>query len=213
MTPDLILHVIAPYGSKTGDITKVLKEAEVWVAKNAIRYENSIVIGREPLCDINEISMLGKVYKICIIESAEKSPVVAVNEENICIYVNDKSNTDSITKFFETWWRDRAYELFNGILLSKFNIFESMGYSIPAITVKKMHTRWGSCNKKLCKINLNYYLYSLPEICIEYVILHELVHLIHSNHQKEFYDFLTVCMPNWKSIKKIMDEKYVLAKK
>ena len=65
-----------------------------------------------------------------------------------------------------------------------------------------MKTRWGSCNVKTKNINLNLELIKKPQECIEYVVLHELAHLKHPNHSKQFWEYVGMHMPDWKLRKK-----------
>ena len=74
-----------------------------------------------------------------------------------------------------------------------------------AIRIKKMKSRWGSCSGA-GNINLNYYLYFTPPSCIEYVILHELVHLVHLHHGAAFHHLLEGCMPDAPKRKKVLRE-------
>ena len=74
---------------------------------------------------------------------------------------------------------------------------EKYNVAPKSFTIKKMKTRWGSCSSK-GSINLNIDLIKLPEQCIKTVILHELCHLVHMNHSKEFYALMTAEMPDWK---------------
>lgn len=205
--PDLSINVAAPKGSGQNDIKKVLDEAEVWVAKRAIKYENSVLLGLEkPVENGDKIYILGENKEIAVHIG---EPCVIVSGDRIVITVKKEEQAE---KLFDKWWREQSHRVFSAIFIEKFEIFKKMGCAIPDMRIKKMHTRWGSCNKRLCRINLNYYLYSLPALCIEYVIMHELVHLIYSNHKKEFYDFLSACMPDWKDRKKLMDEKFLLCR-
>ena len=80
----------------------------------------------------------------------------------------------------------------------------------PHLSVKRMRTLWGSCSREKNIINLNYYLYKAPVACIEYVILHELVHFIYPRHDKNFRDFLTIYMPDWQERKRLLDFEIVL---
>ena len=66
---------------------------------------------------------------------------------------------------------------------------------------KYMKTRWGTCNIVAKRIWLNVQLASKPPICLEYVILHELAHLVEKHHNKRFYGFVAKFMPNWQEIK------------
>ena len=78
---------------------------------------------------------------------------------------------------------------------------------IKSIRVLTMKTRWGSCNVESRNINLNLELIKKPRYCIEYVILHELAHLKYPNHSKEFWEYMSVHMPNWKWRKDKLEAK------
>jgi len=65
-------------------------------------------------------------------------------------------------------------------------------------TIRNMNTRWGSCSKSTGRITLNLKLFYKPDACIEYIIVHELCHLIHPDHGKNFYALLQRELPDWK---------------
>lgn len=72
-------------------------------------------------------------------------------------------------------------------------------------TIRKMRTRWGSCNTRTKKLNFSLSLCEQPVECVEYVVLHELVHTAIGNHGKDFKAMLTMYMPDWKERKKRMN--------
>ena len=72
-----------------------------------------------------------------------------------------------------------------------------------------MKTLWGSCSVNRNKVTFNQYLTKAKPACIEYVVLHELVHFLYPNHSKKFYDFLSIYMPDWKERKKVLDTEVV----
>jgi len=72
-----------------------------------------------------------------------------------------------------------------------------------------MKTRWGSCNSKKSKINMNRHLIAAKKTEVEYVMLHELVHLIHPNHSKDFYNLLGILMPDYLKRKEYLDKRAV----
>ena len=72
-----------------------------------------------------------------------------------------------------------------------------------------MKTQWGSCIQSKNRITLNEYLLKANKRCIQYVILHELTHLIYPYHNKDFYNFLTIQMPDWKQRKHELDNDVV----
>lgn len=87
--------------------------------------------------------------------------------------------------------------------------FKKYGVDKPALYVRKMKTLWGSCTPSKNKITLNQYLLKADLRCIQYVVLHELTHLLYPYHNTDFYNFLTIQMPDWKERKKQLDLEVV----
>ena len=77
--------------------------------------------------------------------------------------------------------------------------------------IKKMKTRWGTCNTRTKKIWLNLELAKKNDECIEYVIMHELAHLRVSNHGKDFIAIMDYYMPKWRELRDILNQKYPFA--
>lgn len=73
--------------------------------------------------------------------------------------------------------------------------------------VKNMKTRWGTCNTRDKRIWLNLQLAKKPMDCLEYVTIHELTHLYVPNHGKEFKEYMDIFCPNWKELKKKLNNK------
>ena len=84
---------------------------------------------------------------------------------------------------------------------------EKYGINKPIIQIRLMRARWGSCIKLKNILLLNFELIKAPKFCLDYVVLHELIHFIHRSHDAEFYAFLTVLMPDWRIRKEILDEE------
>ena len=71
--------------------------------------------------------------------------------------------------------------------------------------VKKMRTRWGSCNPRAGRIWLSLELAKLPPECLEYVVVHEMAHLIEANHSKRFYALMDRFLPDWRERKRVLE--------
>lgn len=80
-----------------------------------------------------------------------------------------------------------------------------MGLEIDTFSVKKLKSKWGSCDVRKKHITLNLELMKYPIQAIEYIIIHELAHLVEANHSRKFYDVVSLYMPEWKKHKKILD--------
>ena len=135
---------------------------------------------------------------------------VELDEKKICIFLKDVSDEEQAQKLFDAWWRKTASDIFQSEMEQIYQkIFKKYGLNQPKILVRKMKTLWGSCTPSKDKITLNEYLLKADIRCIQYVILHELTHLKYPNHSKEFYNFLTIHMPDWKDRKKQLDNEVV----
>jgi predicted metal-dependent hydrolase len=73
-----------------------------------------------------------------------------------------------------------------------------IGVNVADWGIKKMKTRWGSCNTRARRIWMNLSLIRKPQLCLEYVLVHELVHLLEASHNQRFYALMTQYMPNWR---------------
>lgn len=153
---------------------------------------------------------LGKQYPIEIVAS-DKNSVVFDNEKIVIRHRVTKtpshqvggslSRQDLVEKLLDRWYLEQAKRVFREISIPLVESMKKYNVAPKSFAIKKMKTRWGSCSSK-GNINLNLHLIKLPEQCIKEVILHELCHLVHFNHSKDFYALMTAEMPDWKVWKK-----------
>ncbi len=152
--------------------------------------------------------LLGKDVRIYKEASLENR--VEFEEKKICIFLKDTADEVFAQKMFDEWWITTANQVFQVEMEKLYQkIFKKYNLSQPHIVVRKMKTLWGSCTPAKGKITLNEYLLKADIRCIQYVILHELTHLMYPNHSKDFYNFLTIHMPDWKERKRQLDNEVV----
>ena len=131
-----------------------------------------------------------------------------ISSDGIYIYLSVKDPEDlekkrrMVTKFLDC----QCKTIYNEILEELYPLFRKYGVAMPALRIRDMETRWGSCLVKKGIITLNKHLMEAPRNCIEYVVMHELCHFIYPNHSKQFYSFLSMLMPDWRERKTILDK-------
>lgn len=123
------------------------------------------------------------------------------------MYVNIKNDLQNSNKrkkelLLDIWYKKEAIKLFDE-LIKKYSSL--MNLKVETFTVKKLKSKWGSCDIAKKHIVLNLELIKYPIHAIEYIILHELAHLIYPNHSKDFYNTVALYMPEWKKEKIILD--------
>ncbi len=154
----------------------------------------------------NTLRMLGKNYDLRF-EQSEKEGVGVV-DDTIVVYSSQISNCN---KILDNWWRKTSLDCYTKYIEKWFPILEQKGATYPSVKIRKMKSTWGSCTCVKAQIRFSYNLFVAPSACVEYVVLHELAHLLYPNHGQRFKAFLTANMPSWKQRKDILrgEAKYL----
>lgn len=128
------------------------------------------------------------------------------------VYTNDGSITLGNGKVFldkridlDKWYKKEATRIFKERFDYNFNKF-SRKIPYPSLTIRKMKTRWGVCNTRDYKVTLNLELIKKDISCLDYVINHELAHLIHANHSKYFWEVVEENYPRYKETRKVLKD-------
>lgn len=204
---DLTVKLSVPNEATEPWVRTYLESKLSWIDKQLYKYKKSS--GNNNIFSLQNGSstqFLGKDLRIIIEEGDNK---VICEEKKVVFAIRDITNKEVFNRQFSIWWRKQAIDTYNKIVDDLMPIFSKHRVVKPNICIRKMKTLWGSCTKSRNKITLNEYLLKADITCIEYVILHELTHLIYHNHNKEFYDFMTIYMPDWQERKKQLDMEVV----
>ena len=200
--PDTTVHVLAPVDTNETDILKKVKAKAPWVLKQ-IDHFNSFRPATPPRRFINGEThlYLGRQYRLKIIPDTVN--VIKAYRGQICIHSMDPAK-DALEKQLQKWYRQRASIIFEEMLEEVLPKFKKYKIQKPTLVIRKMSKRWGSCTPAR-KIILNTELIKAPKGSIEYVIIHELTHLVHRNHTKPFFDLLSRIIPDWKKWKERLE--------
>jgi len=181
-------------------IDYILKKRAKWIEKKQ-EFFASFQVNTKEYVSGEDFKYLGRSYRLKVIES--KKECVKLQRGYLEIYVKNKSDLKRKQNLVYEWYYEKAlFHFFN--ILQEFN--KIVKQEIKDIKIRQMKTRWGSCNPYKSYINLNIELIKKPKICIEYVVLHELVHLIYPNHSQEFYNYLSLYMADWEKRKEILEK-------
>ncbi|MDO5409392.1 MAG: SprT family zinc-dependent metalloprotease [Lachnospiraceae bacterium] len=125
-------------------------------------------------------------------------PYVELYQTNIHMYVHPNSSIKQRKALLFNWYRSQLKAIVPQILSHWEPV---MNVHCCEFHIKIMKTRWGTCNTSAGRIWINLYLAQKPLECLEYVIVHELCHLIEPSHSKRFYHYLELFLPDWKARK------------
>lgn len=187
-----------------------IKKKASWIKKQQEFYD-AFAEQKENLTFENgeTVYLLGKQYKLKMIEDVKNN--IIINNKYIEIHIKEKymENKKYIKNIYEKWLKSYALDILENLVLKYQETLKKYNVKIPKIEVRQMKSRWGSCIPSSNKVIFNLNLIKTPMCCIEYVVLHELTHFRHQNHSKNFYNFITIFMPDWKERKKILDEEFM----
>ncbi|MDW5289151.1 SprT family zinc-dependent metalloprotease [Formosa sp. PL04] len=196
VNPDRTTEVNAPIGSSIKKIEEKIHKRAAWILKQQDHFlsfepretARKFVSGESHL-------YLGRQYQLQLITS---------NEEKVK-HIGGKIevrtiNSSKAEKLLEAWYLEKAETWFHNIAEPLINHFKKYRVEPNKLEIRKMQNRWGSCSTK-GRILLNPELIKAPKACIEYVITHELCHLVHRDHTNAFFELQQKEFPEWKKWK------------
>lgn len=203
--PDGKVLVDSPADATLPDIRKALTQRLGWVHRQLEHIESRRrwVIPREYVSG-ETVLYLGRRYRLKVIQAeAEAGAWARLRGSYLEVHVQDRS-AQVVREQLDQWFRDRAKHVLSERLA---NLAKQLRWvrSVPPMTIRSMMRQWGSCSPK-GRIALNVALISAPSECMDYVLLHELCHLKVRSHARPFYRLLETHMPDWRRIKKRLDD-------
>lgn len=149
---------------------------------------------------------LGRQYMLKVFETTDKE-FVRYFRGTIEMYVKDIGNFRKKEQLMKEWYENRRKIIFKESLNRMYELVKVYEIARPHLDARQMKRRWGSSLTRSNKIILNKDLIIAPRFCIDYVVLHELLHFKYPDHDFNFFNQLQLLMPDWKERKRILDEE------
>jgi predicted metal-dependent hydrolase len=192
--PDSVF-VVAPVGIKDDEILKMVKTKARWIIKKLCEIKESGMKKRDKDYADGEIFMyLGRDLRLTV-QSDEnvKQPLVELVE--CCLLVRTVTeDPDKLRKPIEDWYRKRSLEIVSERVGNYQKHFEQRPIDIRS---KRQKSRWGSCSNAH-RLNFNLRCVMAPLEVIDYIVVHEMCHMVHFNHSKEFWGLVETILPDFK---------------
>lgn len=194
------VEIVYPSGMKRPKARKFLKENIDWLLKTLHKMENkkSKIFRREYKQDAI-FPYLGEEYKLNLTYVDDEHLYIKLGEEDtldisIPSNLNPKTELDSIAHSVEVFYRGQAKWYINNRTI---DLAEELGFKFNRIFIKNQKTKWGSCSSNN-NLNFNLRLMMASPEAIDYIIIHELCHLTHMNHSKQFWSLVGKHCPEYK---------------
>ncbi len=196
--PDGRVRVAAPLAVNDDSVRLAVINKLAWIKRQKTKFDAQSRQSQRSMVSGESHYFLGHRYRLRVIEHSETNKVVLHNKVNIHLYVRTNSDIDQRKRILMQWYRDQLKDIVPKLLEKWQTILD---VQVTDWGVRKMKTKWGSCSIKDKRIWLNLELAKKPVQSIEYIIVHELVHLLERNHNDRFTAIMDNHMPTWRTYK------------
>jgi len=194
--PDGHVSVSAPETMSDAAIERFVRTKLSWIKRQTQSFDQQPRQSKREYVSGETLYLWGKQYFL-LVEYGNKNDV-DLRGDSVILTVRKGSAANQRGNVINEWYRKRLKEEITKIL-PKWE--EKTGITATEWKVRYMTSRWGSCNVETGTIWLNLQLAKKTPECLEYIILHELVHLVEKNHNEAFLSLLDLHMPMWREIK------------
>lgn len=192
--PNGHVRISAPERMSLDNVRAYAVSKLTWIKQQRIKLQSQERITPRDYVDGESHYVWGKRYLLKLIESDQK-PHVVLKARHLHLYIKPGSDKELREAVLESWLRKRLKENVPN-LVKKWE--PKLGVQVSGFFVQRMKTKWGSCNHRSGNIRLNTELAKKPLECLEYIVVHEMVHLLEPSHNERFIILMTKHMPKWK---------------
>jgi len=201
------VRITSPENMKDDAIRTLVATRLPWIKKQQAKFTGQERQTKRDYSSGESHYFFGKRYRLEVVYKDETSTVFLKGKTKIILQVRLKSPTIKRREVMMDWYRKELHTI-AGDLIAKWQ--KKMGVDVKFWGIKQMKTRWGTCNHKKARVLINLELAKKPIACVEYVVVHELLHLIEKKHSDKFVALMAKYIPKWRSIKEELN-RFILS--
>ena len=200
--PDGRVTLVAPMGAKTAVVRAFAATKIGWIRDRKAQLQAQARETPRTFVTRESHFVWGKRYLLRVVERDER-PTVTLTHRQIVLSVRPGSDRAKRAEVMHEWHKQQLHAVVPG-LLAKWQ--PRLGVRARGYFLQRMKTKWGSCNPALRHVRVNTELVKKPRELLEYVIVHELVHLRVATHSRRFVELLDRHLPSWREARKELNE-------
>jgi predicted metal-dependent hydrolase len=202
LQPPARVVVRVPSRTSQAQVRKLVTEKADWIVRHLERWRDLPPVVEPRFESGAPHRFLGEDLELKFVPGSPEG--VRRQGSRLLVVSRDIPDAKKIHRLLVAWEREEAEKLFPEIARRLFPPFAALKYKFPEIRVRQLRSRWGSLSaRNLMLLNLD--LIHAPMRAIEYIVLHELCHLVHQHHRAEFYGLVASHMPDWKERRALLD--------
>ena len=166
-----------------------------WIRRQRSKFQEQTRESQREMVSGESHYFLGRRYRLRVIDHEGAGRVVVRNRRTLELHVRRQSGQVERERVLQRWYREQLRELIPP-LLTKWAVI--LGVQPAAWGIKRMKTKWGACNVDAKRICLNLELAKKPAQCLEYIVVHEMTHLLERHHNDRFISLMDQHLPHWR---------------
>lgn len=198
LPPNGKVRVTAPLDVKDDQVRVFLTTKLAWIRKQQAKFLGQRRQTKRKYLSGETYYFLGQPYRLRVEKTTGKAEILLKGKDTMLLKIEPKASVERKERVLTEWYRTQLKELLAS-LIPKWQ--KKIGVEPKHLRIQHMKTRWGTCNSESERILLNLELIKKPIECIEYVLVHEWLHLIEPSHNENFTKLLTKHFPKWKHTK------------
>lgn len=208
---NLYLRILPPDGRVVMTVPKAVSQEIIekfalsklnWIKRKQEKFTVKYAVEKQQFLNGGYCCLWGINYPLEVQLKQQKNTVM-MTQDKIILLLKGDCTAKQREHILNTWYRKQLQERLKEILDKCEKI---VGVKADEYRIKNMRTKWGTCNIIQKRIWLNLQLVKKPVECLEYVIIHELVHLLERKHNKRFYNFMDLYYPRWRRIRTLLNQ-------
>ena len=201
--PDGRVHVSAPQSYTDEQIKLFVLKKWIWLVQKRKETTSYTFQNEREYVSGEAHYYKGELYRLKVIRDNTCTFHVEIQGDYINVYVYERTTKENIANILWNWYKEQITSTI-GLYVTRWE--NILGVKASSWTVQQMQASWGKCHKDTGRIMFNLQLAKKPLNCIEYVVAHELTHLIEQNHTDKFRHILGIYLPRWQKIKEQLNE-------
>jgi predicted metal-dependent hydrolase len=197
------VRIAAPLKTTDESIRLFAISKIAWIKKQKKKFEKQKKQAKREFISGESHYFLGKRYLLNVVEQSKPQRVEIKKTTHIDLHVYSEEFRERKKKVLETWYREELHKA-SAPIIKKYE--KKLGIKVNEFKIRKMKTKWGTCNADAKRVWINLELAQKPLRCLDYVIAHELVHFFEKNHNSNFVARMDKLVRNWKSIRSELNE-------
>lgn len=207
LPPNGMVRISAPKEYNDDLICAAVVQRMSWIRKQQAVFSQQLRQSKREMITRESHFLWGKRYLLEIKIGKYQHHIERQGTNRLVLYISNHLTMEKKIEILNSYYKESLRKVMIPIVNKWQN---QLNVKANFIGVRRMKTKWGSCNPATARIWLNIELVKKPIKCLEYVIVHELIHLLESHHNKRFIDLMDYYMPKWRSHKQTLKDTCIL---